>query len=336
MKKRSNKSFLASAAYLVVALVLCAGVIFYTGNGGTGLTVADITDTMPETGTDEIVAGEEEVPLASAPKVSVKKSTKTTTKKKTLKKAAKKTKTTTKKKTSKKKSTKKTATVQTVTETTVQTTEKTSTKKKSKVQTIRTTVVTTVKTTTQTFGTTTTTTTNNAASVGASTAVSSSGFAISKFSDIKGHVDSKVYDAFVNLGFELKINSKIATTGVFSTKNHNIQLKRGQSSYLLHELGHFVSALKGRNGKKIDQSSEFTRIYNEEKSAYVGNNKAYVTQDAAEYFAESFRDYTENPSALKSQRPKTYSYISQMVSSLSSSDVKAFRNAYGWYWSINK
>lgn len=319
MKKRSNKSFLASAAYLVVALVLCAGVIFYTGNGGTGLTVADITDTMPETGTDEIVAGEEEVPLASAPKVSVKKSTKTTTKKKTLKKAAKKTKTTTKKKTSKKKSTKKTAT-----------------KKKSKVQTIRTTVVTTVKTTTQTFGTTTTTTTNNAASVGASTAVSSSGFAISKFSDIKGHVDSKVYDAFVNLGFELKINSKLATTGVFSTKNHNIQLKRGQSSYLLHELGHFVSALKGRNGKKIDQSSEFTRIYNEEKSAYVGNNKAYVTQDAAEYFAESFRDYTENPSALKSQRPKTYSYISQMVSSLSSSDVKAFRNAYGWYWSINK
>ena len=320
MKKRSNKSFLASAAYLVVAHVLCAGVIFYTGNGGTGLTVADITDTMPETGTDEIVAGEEEVPLASAPKVSVKKSTKTTTKKKT----------------SKKKSTKKTATVQTVTETTVQTTEKTSTKKKSKVQTIRTTVVTTVKTTTQTFGITTTTTTNNAASVGASTAVSSSGFAISKFSDIKGHVDSKVYDAFVNLGFELKINSKLATTGVFSTKNHNIQLKRGQSSYLLHELGHFVSALKGRNGKKIDQSSEFTRIYNEEKSAYVGNNKAYVTQDAAEYFAESFRDYTENPSALKSQRPKTYSYISQMVSSLSSSDVKAFRNAYGWYWSINK
>ena len=241
MKKRSNKSFLASAAYLVVALVLCAGVIFYTGNGGTGLTVADIKDTMPETGTDEIVAGEEEVPLASAPKVSVKKSTKTTTKKKT----------------SKKKSTKKTATVQTVTETTVQTTEKTSTKKKSKVQTIRTTVVTTVKTTTQTFGTTTTTTTNNAASVGASTAVSSSGFAISKFSDIKGHVDSKVYDAFVNLGFEFKINSALATTGVFSTKNHNIQLKRGQSSYLLHELGHFVSALKGRNGKKIDQSSEF-------------------------------------------------------------------------------
>ena len=335
MKKTSNKSFLASATYLVIAFVLCAGIMLYTGNGGAGSTIADITETMPETGSDEIVAGDEEVPLASAPKVSVKKSTKTTTKKKTLKKAAKKTATVTKKKTSKKKSTKKTATVQTVTETTVQTTEKTSTKKKSKVQTIQTTVVTTVKTTTQTFATTTTTT-NNSASGAASTAVSSSGFAISKFSDIKGHVDSKVYDAFVNLGFELKINSALTTTGVFSTQNHNIQLKRGQSAYLLHELGHFVSALKGRSGKKIDQSAEFTSIYNAEKSAYVGNNKAYVTQSAGEYFAESFRDYTENPSALKSQRPKTYSYISQMVSSLSSSDVNAFRSAYGWYWSINK
>ena len=65
----------------------------------------------------------------------------------------------------------------------------------------------------------------------------------------------------------------------------------------------------------------------------MGKNQAV---EKAEYFAESFRDYTENPSALKSQRPKTYIYISQMVSSLSSSDVKAFRNAYGWYWSINK
>ena len=57
----------------------------------------------------------------------------------------------------------------------------------------------------------------------------------------------------------------------------------------------------------------------------MGKNQAV---EKAEYFAESFRDYTENPSALKSQRPETYSYISQMVSSLSSSDVTAFRNAY--------
>nr|WP_296189500.1 hypothetical protein [uncultured Anaerobutyricum sp.] len=323
MRETGNKSFAISATYLVIAFVLCASIILYTGNGGTGATVvADITETMPETGTDEIVAGEEEVPLAKAPKVTVKKSTKTTTKKKTLKKAATTTKTVTKKKTSKKKSTKKSATVQTVTETTIQTTQKTSTKKKSKVQTIKTTVVTTVKTTQTDLGTTT----SNRSS--ASTAVATSGFAISSFSDIKGHVDSKVYNAYTNLGFSFAINSSLNTTGVFSVSKKKIELKRGQSSYLLHELGHFVAALKD----SADETSEFKSIYNAEKNAYVGNNKAYVTQDAGEYFAESFRDYTENPSALKSQRPKTYAYINKIVESVSNSDINWFKNYYWMYF----
>lgn len=323
MRETGNKSFAISATYLVIAFVLCASIILYTGNGGTGATVvADITETMPETGTDEIVAGEEEVPLAKAPKVTVKKSTKTTTKKKTLKKAATTTKTVTKKKTSKKKSTKKSATVQTVTETTIQTTQKTLTKKKSKVQTIKTTVVTTVKTTQTDLGTTT----SNRSS--ASTAVATSGFAISSFSDIKGHVDSKVYNAYTNLGFGFAINSSLNTTGVFSVSKKKIELKRGQSSYLLHELGHFVAALKD----SADETSEFKSIYNAEKNAYVGNNKAYVTQDAGEYFAESFRDYTENPSALKSQRPKTYAYINKIVESVSNSDINWFKNYYWMYF----
>lgn len=210
-------------------------------------------------------------------------------------------------------------------ETTVQTTQKTSTKKKSKVKTIKTTVVTTVKTTETNLGITTSKSSNEASD---NTADATSGFAINDFSDIKGHVDSRVYNAFVNLGFGFKVNSKLSTTGVFSVRNHNIQLKRGQSSYLLHELGHFVAALKGR----ADQTSEFKKIYNTEKNAYVGNNKAYVTQDAGEYFAESFRDYTENVSALKSQRPQTYNYINGLVNSISDKDVSDFYNAYGWYW----
>lgn len=277
MRKTGNKSFAISAAYLVITLILCTGIIFYTNNGGTGKTFADITDTMPDTGSDEIVAGEEEVPLGQAPKVTVK------------------------------------------------TSKKTSTKKKSKVKTIKTTVVTTVKTTETNLGITTSKSSNEASD---NTADATSGFAINDFSDIKGHVDSRVYNAFVNLGFGFKVNSKLSTTGVFSVRNHNIQLKRGQSSYLLHELGHFVAALKGR----ADQTSEFKKIYNTEKNAYVGNNKAYVTQDAGEYFAESFRDYTENVSALKSQRPQTYNYINGLVNSISDKDVSDFYNAYGWYW----
>ena len=100
-----------------------------------------------------------------------------------------------------------------------------------------------------------------------------------------------MYNAFVNLGFGFKVNSKLSTTGVFSVQNHNIQLKRGQSSYLLHELGHFVAALKGR----ADQTSEFKKIYNTEKNAYVGNNNG-------------------------------------LVNSISDKDVSDFYNTYGWYW----
>ena len=100
---------------------------------------------------------------------------------------------------------------------------------------------------------------------------------------------------------------------------------------MLDELGHFVSAFKGI----VDHSSEFMKIYNTQQNAFVVNNKAYVTQDAGEYFAESFRDYTENASALKSQHPQTYNYINGLVNSISDKDVSDFYNTYGWYWNQN-
>ena len=103
-------------------------------------------------------------------------------------------------------------------------------------------------------------------------------------------------------------------------------------SYAPHGRGDFI--LKGRGGKYIDKSSEFISIFNAEKSAYRGNNKAYVTQDTGEYFAESFCDYTENPSVLKQQRPKTYNYINNMVNSISDNDITAFRNTYEWIWNL--
>ena len=38
-------------------------------------------------------------------------------------------------------------------------------------------------------------------------------------------------------------------------------------------------------------------------------NKAYVTQNASEYFAESVKDYILNNAALKSTRPQTYAAV---------------------------
>lgn len=256
---------------------------------------------------------------------STKTTKKITTKKETLKKAATKTSTTTKKTTSKKKVTKKSGANTTITETTIITTVKSSTKKKSKIRTIETTVVTTIKTTKITSVISSTTTNNN---------VSKIGFTITKFSDMKEHVNSKIYNAFNNLGFTLKINTSLSTTGSFDAKTRCIQLKKGNSSYLLHELGHFLSAIKGR-GAYIDQTSAFKSIYTAEKNEYKGNNKSYVIADSSEYFAESFRDYTEDPNTLKKQRPRTYDYIHSLINSLSENDIIAFRNQYSWMWLSN-
>lgn len=147
----------------------------------------------------------------STSKAGVSTTKKVTVKKETMKKAATKTASTTKKTTSKKKSTKKTGSVTVTTETTVVTTVKTSTKKKSKIKTIETTIVTTVKTTRIT-------TSSPATGTGTT---GGSGFSISKFTDVKGHINPKLYNAFITLGFQFKINPSLSTTGVFSVQQHN-------------------------------------------------------------------------------------------------------------------
>ena len=43
----------------------------------------------------------------------------------------------------------------------------------------------------------------------------------------------------------------------------------------------------------------FASVYNSEKSKFTGVRKAYATQNASEYFAESVLEYTENPSATE-------------------------------------
>lgn len=171
---------------------------------------------------------------------------KVSVKKETMKKAATKTATTTKKTTSKKKTTKKNGSTTIVTETTIVTTVKTSTKKKSKTKTIETTVVTTIKTTTTTSSSNSSSTVNT----------DSSGFNISKFSDVKDHINQKVYNAFNTLGFQLKINPSLSTTGAFSVQQRCIQLKTGKSAYLYHELGHFVSALNNKPGVHSPSSTK--------------------------------------------------------------------------------
>lgn len=228
-------------------------------------------------------------PLAAAiskttTKTSVKKSTKT----KNLKKAAKKSSTVTKKNTKKSTTNKTSGKSKIKTETTVLTTTKTISKKKSKKQTIQTTVQTTVKTTT------TQTTTATGGEV--------------KIRDIASKADPNVIAAFEKGGYKILVNPKVSYSGVFRSATKTIELKTA-SAVVYHELGHFVSYRTGR----ADSTSDFKAIYNAEKGNYTASNKAYVTQSTGEYFAESFKNYTENPTKLKSERPQTYAYVKDRV-----------------------
>lgn len=269
---------------LCIAAIMVAMVALCIANPNEDLNTDCITS-------GQVVIIEDDMPPLAA--TVSKTTTKTTVKKKTkvkkLKKKAKKSKTVTKKKTKKSTSTKKSGKQTIKTQKTVVTTTKTITKKKSKKQTIKTTIKTTVKTTT-----TTQTTTAAGGEV--------------KIRDIAPKADAGVLKAFESGGYKVIVNPKVSYSGVFRSATKTIELKTA-NSVIYHELGHFVSYRTAR----ADSTSEFKDIYNDEKNDYNYSNKAYVTQSAGEYFAESFKNYTENPGKLKSERPRTYQYVKSKV-----------------------
>ena len=61
-----------------------------------------------------------------------------------------------------------------------------------------------------------------------------------------------------------------------------------------HELGHFLAFIAGN----ADKTASFQSIFAAEKANVTAFNKAYVTQNASEYFAESVKDYILNLSLI--------------------------------------
>lgn len=59
-----------------------------------------------------------------------------------------------------------------------------------------------------------------------------------------------------------------------------------------------------------------------------------LKKKASEYFAESYRDYRENPTALKSKRPRTYQFVKKTINGISDSDVQEIKDTYGEYWGL--
>lgn len=313
MKNQKMKETLRQISKKAGALVLATAIVL-----GGGTYVYNQQNPVPELVTyideDSVVQiQEDETPLAS-PQVT--KSTKTTksTKKISLKSAASKTyarkgKTTTKKKTTKTKSAKKTVTTETVTVTSITN----NYKKGSKINT----QVTTVKTTV-----TKTTVTNTAAPV--TTPVTNGTVAVTQ---IAPAADKRVLNAFQKLGFQVIIQSGVPYSGLCDAETRTITLKQADET-VYHELGHFLAFVAGN----IDTSAAFQQIFQNEKSKYTAYDKGYVLQNSAEYFAQSFRDYTENPAALKASRPQTYAAIQQALSRVTDAQVANLLRVYRAVW----
>ena len=313
MKNQKMKETLRQISKKAGALVLATAIVL-----GGGTYVYNQQNPVPELVTyideDSVVQiQEDETPLAS-PKVT--KSTKTTksTKKISLKSAASKTyaqkgKTTTKKKTTKTKSAKKTVTTVTVTVTSITN----NYKKGSKINT----QVTTVKTTV-----TKTTVTNTAAPV--TTPVTDGTVAVTQ---IAPAADKRVLNAFQKLGFQVIIQSDVPYSGLCDAETRTITLKQADET-VYHELGHFLAFVAGN----IDTSAAFQQIFQNEKSKYTAYDKGYVLQNSAEYFAQSFWDYTKNPAALKASRPQTYAAIQQALSRVTDAQVANLLRVYRAVW----
>lgn len=144
--------------------------------------------------------------------------------------------------------------------------------------------------------------------------------------------DGKILNAFEDLKFKMVIDKNAEATGVFSVKSHKIALQSARSSVLLHELGHFANFLAG---DKVG-TSQWKSIYNAEKNKYDGYNKAYAIKSASEYFAESYKDYKEHPSALRSKRPRTYQFVKSTIDGITDSDVQNIKDTYGEYWGLQE
>ena len=320
MKKRIvellKKKKIAAGLTAVVLAVAVGGVAVVQQNQIPEL--PSYTDPVMET-----TIAEEETPLASQPKVNTRTSKSTSTKKVKMKKAAKKTYTKSlpaTSTTSKKVSETSNATVTTQTTVVKQITEKYT--KKSKVKVVTTASTTTVKTTT---------TAKNATGTGATVVTTTN-----SNNSVKGAIDvgqyaskadNRVLTAYRTLGFTAEVNPSVSYSGDYDTRNRKITLRKADDT-IYHELGHFVAFISGNT----DQTAQFKAIFEQEKALYTAFNKSYVTQNSAEYFAESFKEYTLNPAALKSARPKTYEAVKEAVDKFTDDRIAKVKKVYGIVW----
>ena len=330
----ANKKVVSSCAAIALAAVI-GGVSLFSGAGETP-EFPSYTDPIMET---SII--EDETPLASQPKTTVKttSSTKTTRKTVKLKKASKKS--YTKKLKTKTKVTNKinksgNTTVDTKTTVVTKATAKYTKKSKKKVVTSK--ITTTVQTTTtqqvSIANETAVSTTSSGTSVSQATAAASSSQNQSKYeanvanvASVAGKMDNRVIAAYQQLGFKLVVDPSVNYSGYFDARSRSITMKQIDDS-VYHELGHFLAFIAGN----VDKTASFQSIFAAEKANVTAFNKAYVTQNASEYFAESVKDYILNNASLKSTRPQTYAAVQNALNQITDAQIAKIQKIYGAFW----
>ena len=151
---------------------------------------------------------------------------------------------------------------------------------------------------------------------------------ISNVASIAPKMDSRVLNAYARMGFTVTVDPNAAYAGHFDARSRSITIQEADET-IYHELGHFLAFIAGN----VDQSSAFASVYNSEKAKFTGYNKAYATQNAAEYFAESVKDYMLNGAALSSQRPNTYKAIQSALNTVTTARADVILKAYSSIWS---
>lgn len=323
MRKKGLKSMCAALA----AVVMVSGFWMSGVQESVDRTIPQLVSYV-DSGDGSIIIEGEETPLAAKPVVKTKTSTKKSTKKVKLPKKAKKSSKSTSATTKKSSSTKVSGKNQVKTDTTVYTKAVTSLKKNSKIKTIQTTVKTTVKTTTTAIPqTAAATTVKSTASAKTSSNVVK---AVVSIRSIAPKAQANVLSAYEKMGFTVNVDSTVSYSGRFDAKTRNITVQKNSDEAIYHELGHFVAFVAGN----VDQTSEFQNIFASERSKFTGtrNNDAYIKSSAAEYFAESYQDFIERPSVLKSARPQTYKYIADSVAKVTDARASFLCQLYASMW----
>ncbi|MDD7219014.1 MAG: hypothetical protein SO401_07055 [Blautia sp.] len=316
MKRKISELFKSHKVVSVISaltLVLVVGSVSTLQQGGQVSELPVYTDPEMETAIEE-----EETPLASKPEVKTKTSQTKSTKKVTMKKAA--TKSYTKKLPSTSQTSKKTSSTANATITTSTTVVKDVTEKYTKKSKVK--LVTTVTTT----KVTTTTVAKQEQGVEAA-ASADTGKSVSDISRLAPKEDADVLKAFKTLGFSVEIDPSVSYSGYFNARERMITLKKADDT-IYHELGHFAAFVAGN----VDKSSDFVSVYNQEKSLYTAFNKAYVTQNSQEYFAESAKEFVLNAAALKASRPKTYAFVKSSFEKITDQRIMTVQKLYSPIW----